>query len=118
MSELKIPSVKERMEEIEDMAFRGMELPKDLSFPEQLLFLRFRFLYLYAGLSQMPPEQGKREKQEILNSFLQEKLNDELFKNAVKLWKDVEASAIEIRKDKALAQNEKVSALLRAIYGC
>lgn len=118
MSESKIPSVKGRIDEIEDMAFRGMELPQNLSFPEQLLFLRFRFLYLYAGLSQMPPEQGKREKQEILNSFLQEKLNDEILKNAAKLWKDVEASAIEIRKDKALAQNEKVSALLRAIYGC
>lgn len=108
---------KKKCEELEDLAFNGAELPKNISFPHQLLFLKFRYLYLYAKLAQMPPEQGKREKQEILNSYLIDRVNDGIYQASAQLWKNVEAASASIRKDIELMENEKVRALLTAIYG-
>lgn len=108
---------KEKCEDLEDLAFRGAELPKGLSFPQELLFLKFRYLYQYAKIAQMQPEQGKREKQEILSAYMLDRVNDMLYQNCVELWKNVEAASVAIRKDAELIQNEKVRALLTAIYG-
>lgn len=108
---------KAKCEELEDLAFRGAELPKGLPFPQELLFLKFRYLYQYAKIAQMPPEQGKREKQEILNSYLIDRVNDALYTQHARLWKDIEASASAVRKDEDLMRNENVRALLTAIYG-
>lgn len=107
---------KKKLEELEDLAFHGAELPKGLPFPQGLLFLKFRYLYQYAMLVRMPPEQGKREKQEILNAYIIDKANDVLFQACGELWKNVESAAAEIRKDEALAANPKVLNLLNAIY--
>ena len=108
---------KAKCEELEDLAFRGAELPKGLPFPQELLFLKFRYLYQYAKITQMQPEQGKREKQEILNAYVLDRVNDVLYRNCVELWKNVESASAAIRKDAELIQNEKVRALLTAIYG-
>lgn len=108
---------KVKCEALEDLAFRGAALPKGLPFPQELLFLKFRYLYQYAKLAQLPPEQGKREKQEILNAYVADRANDALYRQCTKLWKDVEAAATAVRKDAELMQNEKVRALLTAIYG-
>ena len=59
-----------RAEMLEDAAFRGEQMPEGLAYPEQLLFLKFRYLYAYAKLVQMPPGQGKTEKQEILAAYI------------------------------------------------
>lgn len=117
MIDLNAQSVKQRCDELEDLAFQGTELPHGLTFPEQLLFLKFRYLYAYAQQIKMPPEQGKREKQEILQSFLIDNLNQALFNNSVRLWKDAEMAVTAICKDPELAGNEKVRTLLTAIYG-
>ena len=108
---------KAKCEELEDLAFHGAELPKGLPFPQELLFLKFRYLYQYAKLARMPPEQGKREKQEILNAYVIDKANDTLYRQCTKLWKNVEAAATAVRKDSDLMQNENIRALLKAIYG-
>ena len=108
---------KAKCEELEDLAFHGAELPKGLPFPQELLFLKFRYLYQYAKLAQMPPEQGKREKQEIMNAYVIDKANDTLYRQCTKLWKNVEAAATAVRKDSDLMQNENIRALLKAIYG-
>ena len=52
-------------EEIEDMAFRGGELPKDLGYGDTLMFLMYRNLYDFARRVQMDSDQGKREKARI-----------------------------------------------------
>ena len=71
-------ALKARIDRLEDLAFQGSELPEDLAYPEQLLFLRFRYLYAYAKLIQMDPAQGKREKEQILISFMEDKMNFDL----------------------------------------
>lgn len=105
-----------RCDELEDKAFRGEELPKGLSFPDQLLFLRFRYLYAYARVANLSPEQGKREKQEILQTYLSDYFNAFVYQDVVKLWKEAEAASSAIYKDEDLMQNDKVRALLKAIY--
>ena len=107
---------KELCDRLEDAAFHGAELPKDLPFPKQLLFLRYRYLYAYAAISQMPREQGVREKHEIIQAYLTESANDLLFQSTVQLWKNVESASSEVRKDPELSENKKIQNLLNAIY--
>lgn len=102
---------------LEDLAFRRQEMPKGLTFPESLLFLRFRFLYAYAAMTQMDPEQGKREKQEILAAYIGDLANHRLYLGCSDMWKRTEAAANAIRKDPEVYNNDKVRALMVAIYG-
>lgn len=107
---------KEKCDELEDLAFNGAELPKGLPFHQELLFLKFRYLYQYAKLVQMPREQGKREKKAILDAYIIDKANDILFKSCGELWKNVESASSEVRKDPELSKNKKIQNLLNAIY--
>lgn len=107
----------EREDWLEDLAFRRQEMPQGLNFAEQLLFLRFRFLYAYAATVQMDQEQGKREKQEILVAYLGDLANHQLYMGCSDMWKRAEAAAAAIRKDPELYNNDKVRALMVAIYG-
>lgn len=111
------PNSTEREDWIEDLAFRRQEMPKGLNSAEQLLFLRFRFLYAYAAITQMDPEQGKREKQEILVAYIGDLANHQLYLGCNDMWKRVEAAANAIRNDPEIYSNEKVRALMVAIYG-
>lgn len=107
----------EQIEQLEDLAFKGAEMPKGLHFPEQLLFLRFRFLYAYAAMARMSPEQGKREKEEILAAYVGDLANHRLYMGCSDMWKRTEAAAIAIRKDPELYCNDKVRDLMIALYG-
>lgn len=79
-----MPELQGQLDHLEDLAFQGAELPEDLAYPEQLLFLRFRFLYAYARLTQMDSTQGKREKETILTAYLAEKLNYDLCQKIIR----------------------------------
>lgn len=105
------------LEQLEDLAFNGAEMPKGLCFPEQLLFLRLRCLYAYARQIQMDPEQGKREKQEIVTEYLGNLANHILYMGSAERWKNCEAAASEIRKDPDVYNIQKVRALMVSLYG-
>lgn len=107
----------QREDWLEDLAFRRQEMPSGLNFAEQLLFLRFRFLYAYAAMVQMDPEQGKREKQEILVAYIGDLVSQRLFQSCNDMYIRTEAAAAEIRKDPATYNNPKVRALIEAICG-
>ena len=107
----------EREDWLEDLAFRRQEMPQGLNFAEQLLFLRFRFLYAYAAMTQMDPEQGKREKQEILVAYIGDLANHQLYMGCSDMWKRVEAAASEIRKNPEVYNIPVVRQLMAAIYG-
>ncbi len=117
MPDLSTLASSEELERLEDLAFNGAELPKGLRFPEQLLFLRLRCLYAYARQIQMDPEQGKREKQEIVTEYLGHLSQQILYMGCAELWKSCEAAASEIRKDPDVYKLPKVRALMVAIYG-
>lgn len=107
----------EQIEQLEDLAFNGAEMPKGLHFPEQLLFLRFRFLYAYAAQIHMDPAQGRREKEEIITEYLSHLTNHILYMGCSDMWKRVEAAANAIRKDPVLYNNDKVRDMMIALYG-
>lgn len=91
------------VEQIEDLAFRGEELPKELDSTEMLLFLMFRSLYEFARWSKMDQEQGRREKMRILRIFEKERrardFEQKLTKIHVKLIKDSELLKAACRKE-------------------
>lgn len=107
-----VESAKELTAEIEDKAFHGEELPSGLKYPEQLLFLRFRYLYAYAKIVQMPPEQGKREKQKVLEQYVLDAFNSDLLDRHVALWKSMEAAVSAYRKNKTIENADKLLANL------
>lgn len=107
----------EQIEQLEDLAFNGAEMPKGLHFPEQLLFLRFRCLYAYARQIHMDPAQGKREKEEIITEYLGNLVHYILFLGSSERYKATEAAAAAIRKAPELYNNDKVRSLMVAIYG-
>ena len=109
--------LKKHAEEIEDAAFQGKELPDGLGFADQLLFLKFRYLYAYARAVKFPKEQGKREKMEILSQYVIDLANDELIKHTAEMWKRIELATCEIQKDKEIRSIPKVKQLLVAING-
>ena len=107
----------ERFDWLEELAFNGAELPGGLRFPDQLLFLRLRLLYAYAKIIHMDPEQGRREKHEILREHQTHNAEYALLCSVNDRNRNVEAAAIEIRRDAALYGDSKVRALMAALYG-
>lgn len=105
------------LEQLEDLAFHGGELPKGLRFPEQMLFLRFRHLYAYARMIHMDPAQGKREKEQIVAEYSAHLASHILYLGCNDRYIATEAAAAEIRKDARLYNEPKVRALMEAIYG-
>lgn len=109
--------LKQHCDEIEDLAFNEAEMPKGLPTQDQILFLKFRYLYRLARISGMSPEQGKREKREILVNYTVDCLNAEIYTRTAQLWKDTENARNEVCRDQVLMRNSKVRALVSAIDG-
>ena len=101
---------------LEDLAMQGAAMPEELRFPDQLLFLRLRFLYAYARQIQMDPAQGKREKHQIAVEYERHSAEYALLCSTSERYRRVEAAAAEIRRDPVYDQ-PKVRALMAALYG-
>ena len=101
---------------LEDLAFNGEPMPEGLRFPEQLLFLRLRTLYAYAKMIQMDPEQGRREKLEIVRDWEVHSAEHALLCAQNDRYRRIEAAASAIQKDPIYDQ-PKVRALMVALYG-
>lgn len=100
-------------EELEDLAYRGEPMPDLRSQAQCLLFQAFRNLYDYARRVQMPPEQGRREKQEILKAYEINKFLEDMQEQTNQMWKRIEIAASEYRKSPSVENADK---LLKAIY--
>lgn len=100
-------------EELEDLAFRKMPMPDLRSQSQCLLFQAFRHLYAYAEMVKMAPEQGRREKVEILKAYQVNKMLEEMQEQTNEMWKRIELAASEYRRAPSV---EKADKLLKAIY--
>ena len=101
------------IEQLEDMAFRGEPMPELRSQAQVLLFLHFRNLYDYAKRIQMPPEQGTREKHEILKAYEINKFLEDLQEQTNQMWKRIESAASEYRKNPTIENADK---LMKSLY--
>lgn len=105
------------IEEIEDLAFQGAELPNGLDGADTLAFLLFRSLYDLARRIQMPPEQGKREKGRILATYRNFKSQEESFKKQqrriAEFWKNIESAGSEYGRKPSI---ETADRFFKAVY--
>ena len=100
-------------EQLEDMAYDGLPMPDLNSQAQVLLYLSFRNLYDFARRTQMAPEQGKREKAQILDAYRINKFLEELQESTNQMWKRIEIAASEYRKAPSILTADN---LLQAIY--
>lgn len=101
------------LDQLEDIAFNGGQMPDLRSQAQCVLFQALRNLYSYAERVQMPSEQGKREKQEILQAYKINRFLEEVEESTVQMWKQIEASATEYAKAPSVENADK---LYEAIY--
>lgn len=85
-------------EELEDLAYQGAAMPDLRSQADVLLFLSFRNLYDFARRNGMSPEQGKREKSQIIEAHRINKLLEEIQETTNRMWKRIEIAAADYRK--------------------
>lgn len=100
-------------EELEDLAFRGGPMPDLRSQAQVLLFQSFRNLYDYAKRVQMTPEQGRREKAQILDAYKINKFLEEMQEDTNNMWKRIEIAAANYAKSPSVENADK---LYEAIY--
>lgn len=100
-------------EELEDLAYRGSPMPDLTSQAEVLLFQSFRNLYDFAKRKGMSPEQGKREKSQIMAAYEVNKFLEEMQESTNRMWKRIEIAASEYRKAPSI---EKADVLMKAIF--
>lgn len=99
--------------QLEDIAFNGGQMPDLRSQAQCVLFQAFRNLYDYAKRVQMPPEQGRREKHEIMQAYKINRFLEEVEEATIQMWKRIEASSTEYAKEPSVENADK---LYEAIY--
>lgn len=100
-------------DELEDLAFRKEPMPDLNSLVDVLLYQSFRNLYDFAGRVGMAPEQGKREKAQILSAYKVNRFLEDLQESTNQMWKQIELASSEYRKNPSIENADKV---LEVIY--
>ena len=101
------------LDQLEDIAFNGGAMPDFQSQAQCVLFLALRNLYDYAKRVQMPPEQGRREKAQIMSAYKTNRFLEELQENTNHMWKRIELATSAYRKAPTI---EAADELVKAIY--
>ena len=105
-----------KLDELEDLAYNGAPMPEGLNYVDTLYFQKLRLLYAYARQVQMPPEQGKREKQMIVEQYILDEVNHLAMMQGNERWNAIKAAASNVRScGKTLS--DEVLQLLAAIEG-
>lgn len=100
-------------EQLEDLAYNGSPMPDLRSQADVLLFQAFRYLYGFAELKGMSPEQGKREKAQIMKAHEVNKFLEEMQESTNRMWKRIEIAAAEYRKNPSV---QTADVLMEAIF--
>lgn len=101
------------VDELEDMAIRQEPIPELRSQAQVLLYQSLRDLYWYARQYGVSREQGKQEKQRILDSYRVNKFLEEINESTSGMWSRIESASSDYRKAPSV---EKADVLLEAIY--
>ena len=101
------------VDQLEDIAYNGGQMPDLRSQAQCVLFQAFRNLYDYAKRVQMSPDQGCREKQEIMQAYKINRFLEEVEESTVQMWKRIEIAAANYAKSPSV---ENANKLYEAIY--
>ena len=99
--------------ELEDIAYNGGQMPDLRSQAQCVLFQAFRNLYDYAKRVQMSPEQGRREKAEIMEAYQINRFLEEMQEGTNNMWKRIVIASSEYAKAPSVETADK---LYEAIY--
>lgn len=103
-----------KIEELEDLAYHRLPMPEETrSQADILAYLSFRSLYDFAARVQMAPEQGKREKAQIVEAHKINKFLEDLQEDTQQMWKRIELAAADYARDPSVDTGDK---LYEAIY--
>ena len=100
-------------EQLEDMAYQGAPMPDLRSQADVLLYQSFRNLYDFAKRVGMSPEQGKREKAQIMEAHRINKFLEDLQESTQQMWGRIELAVAEYNKAPSVENADK---LIKAIY--
>ena len=95
------------IDQLEDIAFNGGPMPDLRSQAQCVLFQAFRNLYSYAKRVNMSPEQGRREKNEILKAYEINRFLEDMQEKDIQTRKRVELAAAEYAKNPSVETADK-----------
>ena len=101
------------VEKLEDIAFNGGQMPDLRSQAQCVLFHALRNLYSYAKRVQMSPEQGRREKHQIMEAYKINRFLEEMQEKTNQMWKQIELTSAEYANNPSVETADK---LYEAIY--
>ena len=105
-----------KLDQLEDLAYNGEPMPEGLNYVDTLYYQKLRLLYAYARQVQMPPEQGKREKQLIVEQYILDEVNHLAMMQGAERWNAIKAAASKVRSCGKTLPDEAFQ-LLAAIEG-
>ena len=94
----------------EKIAMAGGEMPKDMEYPDQILFLELRLLYDSYKRKMINRDKATQEKAELLRTYEAHKIVDRMGKEWVDQIKRTELARAAYRKDKTIENADKLVA--------
>ena len=94
----------------EKIAMSCGEMPKDMEYPDQILFLELRLLYDSYKRKLIDRDAATQEKVELLRTYEAHKIVDKMGKEWVDQIKRTELARAEYRKDKTIENADKLLA--------
>lgn len=101
------------VDQLEDIAYNGGQMPDLRSQAQCVLFQALRNLYSYAKRVQMPPEQGRREKHQIMEAYRINRFLEDMQEKTNQMWKQIELTSAEYAKNPSVETADK---FYEAIY--
>ena len=99
----------------EKIAMSGGDMPKDLEYPDQILFLELRLLYDSYKRKMIDRDKATQEKVELLRVYEAHKIVDKMGKEWVEQIKRTELARAEYRKDKTIENADKLLACVEGV---
>lgn len=94
----------------EKTAMSGGEMPKDMEYPDQILFLELRLLYDSYKRKLIDRDTATQEKVELLRTYEAHKIVDRMGKVWVDQIRRTELARAEYRKNKTIENADKLLA--------
>lgn len=92
----------------EKIAMAGGEMPRDMEYPDQILFLELRLLYDTYKRRLIDRDSATQEKVELLRTYEAHKIVDKMGKEWVDQIKRTELARAEYRKNRTLENADKL----------
>ena len=99
----------------EKIAMSGGDMPKDLEYPDQILFLELRLLYDSYKRKMIDRDKATQEKVELLRVYEAHKIVDKMGKEWVEQIKRTELARAEYHKDKTIENADKLLACVEGV---